>query len=196
MKAPNWFVIGCGLLALNLTLVLGSTLSRHASADPPDEGQSQGEPSIPLESTIKPVLSPQVENQPDAIQEISDALPPTLSGLPAEGLPSFPSLENSVSTPNVVSLEDVEKAVGELRSSADLLGSALDEPDSEQLSDKLFQTLKLRLKTVDHLNQSAIGLVDEAAMLYQSGEIAETKKLLDFARQLREMSAKLVVSLR
>ena len=39
-----------------------------------------------------------------------------------------------------------------------------------------------------------IGLVDEAAILYQRGEIAEAQKLLGLATQLREMTAQLLVT--
>ena len=44
MKIPTLFVLGCGLLVLNLILVLGGTLSRHASAEPPDDRQKLTDP--------------------------------------------------------------------------------------------------------------------------------------------------------
>jgi hypothetical protein len=186
MRIPSWFVIGCGLLVLNLILVIGGTLSRHASAEPPDEAQAQSreEPRAELEeSRLDPAA-----NLPDLTSE------------PVE-LPAVPSLENnSSSVPNVVSLDEIKNAVGEMPPAADLLapldamikGSFL--PVSEQLSHSYFESMKLRLKTVEHLNQSTIGLVDEAAILYQRGEIAEAQKLLGIATQLRETTARLLVT--
>ncbi len=94
----------------------------------------------------------------------------------------------------------MKNAVGELQSSSELL-SPLDAVTkdlgaraSDQLSHSFFEAVKLRLNTAEHLNQSAIGLVDEAAILYQQGDIAEAKKLLGLATQLREMTARLLVT--
>ena len=188
MKVPSWFVIGCGLLALNLIVVLGGTLSRHASAEPPDAGQTQSEPP----------LGPNLSSEADGGQPDVGSLAPPLPSEPASA-PLFPSLQDVAPPPSVVSLEEVRDAVGELRSSTDLL-APLDAmlkdspgPVPEQLSHSFFESMKQRLKTVEHLNQSAIGLVDEAAILYQRGEIAEAQKLLGLATQLREMTAKILV---
>ena len=195
MKIPAWFVIGCGLLVLNLILVLGGSLTRHALAEPPDEGKKLIEPQPVAESPSLP---------PDA-----GSLTPTLLGTPKGNLPTVPSLEGGETVtrgavgppmPSIVSLDEVENAVGELRPLTDLL-APLDailkdssSPVSEQLSHSFFESMKLRLKTVEHLNQSTIGLVDEAAILYQRGDIAEAKKLLGHVTQLREMTARLLVS--
>ena len=186
MKIPTWFVLGCGLLVLNLILVLGGTLSRHASAEPPDDKQT----------LTDPLPNSELHSRADAGTQA-----PTLPSVPTVDLPKVPSLEsNSLPLPSIVSLEEVKDAVGELRSSADLL-APLDavmkdspSPVSEQLSHSFFESMKLRLETVEHLNRSTIGLVDEAAILYQSGEIAEAQKLLGLATQLREMTARLLVT--
>ncbi len=185
MKVPSWFVIGCGLLALNLILVIGGTLSRHASAEPPDDGQTVREPQPATD----------VAGQPD-----TGSLQPTLPSEPTLELPTVPSLEsNSPLPPSVVSLDEVRNAVGELRPPTDLLApldammDSTPSPVSEQLSHSFFESMKLRLKTVEHLNKSTIGLVEEAAILYQRGEIVEARKLLGLATQLRETTAELLV---
>jgi hypothetical protein len=185
MKIPTWFVFGCGLLVLNLILVLGGSLSRHASAEPPDDT---------LTLTDQPATS-EPPGQPDA-----NSLPLTLNE-PINALPTVPSLEGvGPSMPNIVSLDEIKSAVGEMRPPTDLLAPLdaimKDSPSlvSEQLSHSFFESMKLRLKTIKHLNQSTIGLVDEAAILYQRGEIVEAQKLLGLATQLRETTARLLVS--
>ncbi len=184
MKIPMWFIIGCGLLVLNIVLVLGGSLSRHARAEPPTIQQPNDQ-----------------ESAPDSNSQNAGSLPPVFPNDPIISLPSVPSLENSVPvSPNIVSLEEVKNAVGELRSQSDIL-APLDammkdssEPVPEQLSHSFFESMKLRLKTVNYLNRSAIGLVEEAAILYQRGEVAEAQKLLVIATQLRESTARLLVT--
>ncbi len=186
MKIPTWFVIGCGLLVLNLVLVLGGSLSRHALAGTPDEKlkTSNQQPATDTTNLPEPGL-----------------LPPVLPNGTIGVLPAVPSLESaSPLQPSIVSLEEVRNAVGELTSQTDML-APLDAimkdsaaPISEQLSHSYFESMKLRLKTINHLNHSAMGLVDEAAILYQRGEIAEAQKLLGVATQLREATARLLVT--
>ncbi len=192
MKIPSWFVIGCGLLALNLILVLGGTVSRYASAEAPDDHQKLSEP-------------PSQFDAPGALDAAelasSEAVSPTLAVPPSDALPTVPSLENlSPAMPGLVGIAEIESAVGELPPANDLLApldammKAVPAPVSEQLSHSFFESLKLRLRTSEHLNKSTIGLVDEAAILYQRGEIAEAQKLLGLATQLREMTAQLLVT--
>jgi len=196
MKIPTWFVIGCGLLVLNLVLVVGGTLSRHASADPPDERLKLSDQQQKSDPPTLPDAG-----LPDAGLPEAGSLPPVLPKEPFDILPTVPSLESSGPiSPNIVSLDEVKNAVGELQPSTDLL-AALDAmmkdsaaPVSKQLSQSFFESMKLRLKTVKHLNQSAIGLVDEAAILHQRGEIAEAQKLLGVVTQLRETTARLLVT--
>lgn len=146
MKIPTWFVIGCGLLVLNLVLVVGGSLSRHALA------KSLDETSTPSDK------QPELPSLPKAEQA------PTLPGEATDGLPSVPSLESQslespvAPSPNIVSLEEVTNAVAELRAPSDLL-APLDAmmkdsapPVSEQLSHSYFESMKLRLNTVKHLN--------------------------------------------
>jgi hypothetical protein len=215
MKIPAWFVIGCGLLVLNLVLVLGGSISRHASAEPPDETPQQSDQKTEKPSDL-PVAQQPVSDSPTRtvplmnvqVQESSAAgsYAPTLPLEPTEILPTFPSLENAtlsapgLNVPSIVSLDEVKNAVGELAPSSDLL-APLDAtmknsaaPVSEQLSHSFFESMKLRLKSVTHLNQAAAGLVDEAAILYQRGDIAEAQKLLGLATQLRETTARLLVT--
>jgi len=206
MKIPTWFVIGCGLLVLNLVLVVGGTLSRHASADPPDERlklsdqQQKSDPPTLPDAGLPDAGLPDA-GLPEAGLPEAGSLPPVLPKEPFDILPTVPSLESSGPiSPNIVSLDEVKNAVGELQPSTDLL-AALDAimkdsaaPVSKQLSQSFFESMKLRLKTVKHLNQSAIGLVDEAAILHQRGEIAEAQKLLGVVTQLRETTARLLVT--
>ena len=211
MKIPAWFAIGCGLLVLNLVLVLGGSISRHATAKPPDETQK----SVGQEAAQQ--AEPQPLSDTPSTQDIGNLAPvlpsETLPSepMPMELLPTVPSLENatlnspslnspSLGSPSIVSLEEIRNAVGELQTPTDLL-APLDAmmknsaaPVSEQLSHSFFESMKLRLKTVKHLNQSAAGLVDEAAILYQRGEVAEAQKLLGVATQLRETTARLLVT--
>ena len=221
MKIPAWFVIGCGLLVLNLVLVLGGSISRHATAKPPDESQKSVEQQAAQQAEPQPLSdtpsAPNIGNQD--IGNFAPVLPSeakpneTLPSetMPMELLPTVPSLENAtlnspslnsptLGAPSIVSLEEVKNAVGELQTPTDLL-APLDAmmknsaaPVSEQLSHSFFESMKLRLKTVKHLNQSAAGLVDEAAILYQRGEVAEAQKLLGVATQLRETTARLLVT--
>ena len=191
MKIPSWFVIGCGLLALNLILVLGGTVSRYASAEAPDDHQKLSEP--PSQRDAPGAL--------DTAELASSEVSPTLAVPPSDALPTVPSLENlSPAMPGVVGIAEIESALGELPPATDVLApldammKAVPAPVSEQLSHSFFESLKLRLRTSEHLNKSAIGLVDEAAILYQRGEIAEAQKLLGLATQLREMTARLLVT--
>ena len=192
MKIPSWFVIGCGLLALNLILVLGGTVSRYASAEAPDDRQKLSEPPSQLDA-------PGAQDAAEFAS--SEVASPTLAIAPSDALPTVPSLENlSPAMPGVVSIAEIESAIGELPPANDLLApldammKAVPAPVSEQLSHSFFESLKLRLRTSEHLNKSTIGLVDEAAILYQRGEIAEAQKLLGLATQLREMTARLLVT--
>ena len=191
MKLPSWFVIGCGLLALNLILVLGGTVSRYATAESPDDRRELVEPPPKLDTP----------GTLDGLAPAPELNIPALASEPRDALPTVPSLENNSSPmPGVVSIQEITNAVGELRLSNDLLApldaimNDVPTPVSEQLSHSFFESMKLRLKTTEHLNQSAIGLVDEAAILYQRGEIAEAKKLLGLATQLREITARLLVT--
>lgn len=223
MKIPAWFVIGCGLLVLNLVLVLGGSISRHASAEPPDETPKQSDPKVEKPSDLPVAQQPVSESstrtlplmdvQETSVQESGAAgsFPPSLPPEAAEILPTVPSLENAnlgapglsapgLNVPSIVSLDEVKNAVGELAPSTDLL-APLDAtmkssaaPVSKQLSHSFFESMKLRLKSVTHLNQAAAGLVDEAAILYQRGDIAEAQKLLGQATQLRETTARLLVT--
>ncbi|MDX1930507.1 MAG: hypothetical protein SFV81_28545, partial [Pirellulaceae bacterium] len=190
---------------------------------PPDETPQQGDPKVekpnappvaqqPVSDSPTPPL-PLTSVQESSLQESGDAgtYAPSLPPEAAEILPTVPSLENAnlgaaglnatgLNVPSIVSLDEVKNAVGELSPSTDLLapldammkGSSA--PVSEQLSHSFFESMKLRLKTVTHLNQAAAGLVDEAAILYQRGDIAEAQKLLGLATQLRETTARLLVT--
>jgi hypothetical protein len=199
MKIPAWFVIGCGLLVLNLVLVVGGALSRRASAEPPTEQQKLGDQADDqISDGLTAADSPRLQDEA--------ALAPTLPNQVQEPLPTVPSLENpnlatpTLTAPNIVSLKEVENAVAELQTSADLL-APLDAimkdsspPISEQLSQSYFESMKLRLKSVQYLNRSTAGLVEEAAILFQRGDIAEAQKLLGIATQLRETTARLLVT--
>ena len=167
-------------------------MSRYASAEAPDDHQKLSEP-------------PSQFDAPGALDAAelasSEAVSPTLAVPPSDALPTVPSLENlSPAMPGLVGIAEIESAVGELPPANDLLApldammKAVPAPVSEQLSHSFFESLKLRLRTSEHLNKSTIGLVDEAAILYQRGEIAEAQKLLGLATQLREMTAQLLVT--
>lgn len=191
MKIPTWFVIGCGLLVLNLILVLGGTLSRHASAVPPGETQKSDD-----QQPNSDTLSLSDDERPD--EPTLPKVPSLEIGAPYLENNNLPSQNAPMSMPSIVSLEEVKNAADELRPSLsgpmDSIMKASPTQVSEQLSHSFFESMKLRLKTVEHLNQSAIGLVDEAAVLYQRGEVAEAQKLLGVATQLRETTARLLVT--
>ncbi len=209
MKVPNWFVIGSGLLALNLILVLGGTVSRHASAEAPTDEPAQvleadgslkiidreSSGQLPEQLAIDPVgnKTPDLPRLPTTLDQQS--VQPEIDMLPA-----VPSLDSPATGPSVLRLDDFKKVFGSSPESSALL-TPLDEmlretSDTipEQLSHSFFEGMKLRLQTAEHLNQSTLGLVEEAAILYQRGDVRKAQELLGMATQLREMTAKLLVT--
>ena len=173
MKIPNWFIVGCGLLVLNVALVLGGIVSRHAFAESPDDSKS---------TTV-------TDND-------TSAAPPATTNMP-----QFPSLESTApAAASVLKLDDFKEVFSASLSDDELtapLAELAKEPQiavPEQLSHSFFDSMKLRLKTTEHLNQSALGLVEEAAMLFQRGDIKSAQELLRTATTLREMTAKLLVT--
>ncbi len=209
-KIPKWFVIGCGLLVLNLALVLGGIAVRHAAAGDPekevvgedasqaadkvaDKSESQSKPEGPSAAEVDaadlpPVLVPSNSGSVNADEPVTTAPDSPLV------LPTVPSLEAAPSMPadsSVIKLEDFKRALqdaGGLGGTAlhtdDLLkplDEMLDERSSqvpESLSHMFFEAIKLRLQTTEHLNQSASGLVEEAGILYQRGEVEKARELL------------------
>jgi len=212
MKVPNWFVVGSGLLALNLILVLGGTVSRHASAEAPAEKpadepiESLADDDLKLtdqESVAKSRLELAVDRSGEKGLELP-VLPEAFKQEPVQPaidkLPAVPSLDSQPTGPGVLRLDDFKQVFNSLPESPDLL-TPLDEmlketPDRipEQLSHSFFEGMKLRLQTAEHLTQSTLGLVEEAAIRYQGGDVQRAQELLGMATQLREMTAKLLVS--
>ena len=186
MKVPNWFLVGCGLLVLNALLVLGGVVSRHASAVAPDESQT-------------PDRSPANEvSAADAEAELPrDAS--SLSNDP-EPLPSFPSLDTTTQESGVLTLEDFKdyygssQPINEVLAPLDEARDQLPAAIADQLSHNFFDSVRLRLQSTERLNQAALGLVEEAAILFQRGDVKGAKELLRTATQLRETTAKLLVT--
>ena len=204
MKVPNWFVVGCGLLALNLILVLGGTVSRHASAKAPLPQTAELTTDNPLKiSDQEPPAAVASEVTAErATEDGGNVLAPAndLAPLNIHKMPSVPSIDGAPTGPSVLKIDDFKQVFNSSSGTKDLL-APLDEmlketPDRipEQLSHSFFEGMKLRLQTAEHLNQSSLGLVEEAAILYQRGDVEKAQELLGMATQLREMTAKLLVS--
>ena len=182
MKTPNWFIVGCGLLVLNIVAVLGGTIARHASASSPDDDTKQ--------ATVDTNLPVPAENHASS----------TADAPKSELLPQVPSLENAAESSSILKLDDFKAVFNSTTPPNDLL-APLDEmlkesPTAvpEQLSHSFFDSLTLRLETTEHLNQSALGLVEEASIVFQRGDIKKAQELLRTATTIREMTAKLLVT--
>lgn len=218
MKVPNWFVVGSGLLALNLILVLGGVISRHASAEALTHDPSQSSTELRSDAADQEGVNSNDKNtESDAKSESSARSPvevpteitvdraadvaPRLPTQPEIGnLPPVPSLDNQPAGRGLLHLDDFKQVFDSMPESSELL-APLDEMLKEtperipkQLSQSFFDGMKSRLQTVEHLNQSMMGLVEEASILYQRGEIEKAQQLLGMATQLREMTAKLLVT--
>ncbi len=192
MKIPNWFLVGCGLLVLNILLVLGGVVSRHASAVSPDD-------SVNIKQDLS-TSPPSNEGSADKTDSISDGdVKPSLAA--DESLPKVPSLDTQSQAPGLLTLDDFKEFYGKTPSGNDLQGplddamrDELPAVSSEQLSHNFFDSVRLRLKSTEKLNQAALGLVEEAAILFQRGDVKSAKELLRTATLLREMTAKLLVT--
>lgn len=201
MKVPNWFAIGCVVAGLNALLLFTSVFMRHATAQAQSPSTTNAsDPLGKLDSeneTDEQIVAPEEKGQ----IPLAELATPTISGnpsgessLPLTELPAVPSLGESVvgsspsmGGPNVLGPEDFLKVFQKENGSPN-------SPEALDLSQGYFEALKLRLETVGHLNQSAQGLVNEASILYQRGQIREARDLIGKATQLRELAAQLLVT--
>ncbi len=191
MKIPNWFLVGCGLLVLNIVLVLGGVVSRHASAVPPDETAKSQQDFL----RSPPLNDVSTENAtPSSPGDVSLTVPAE------ESLPKVPSLDTQSQASSVLTLDDFKEFYGttpsnnELLAPLDAMRDELPAVISDQLSHNFFDSVRLRLQSTERLNQAALGLVEEAAILFQRGEVKSAKELLRTATLLREMTAKMLVT--
>ncbi len=225
---PKWFVIGCGVVLLNLAVVLGSVVFRHAVADDlatlktVDDGkQTQDTAARLLTDTLPPgdlaadrdrvapggaadsgqaaAVGGDRGVSPDGTPASEDPLqlpkvpsietvPPSVIGVPTEADLATGSAANQ---PGLLTLEDFKRVFAHERDLGELPPAVINAP---QLSQGFFDALELRLDAVSSLNEAAKKLIQEAFILYQRGEINESRNLLGKATQLRELAAQLLVT--
>ncbi len=229
---PKWFVIGCGVVLLNLAVVLSSVVFRHAIADDltphnsSDDGkQPQNSAARIVTDTLPPGDLAAHSDVLGASKAAESGLAPVATGAEVDGkvrpdggtratedalqLPKVPSIETvppsvigvpteadlatggTANQSGLLTLEDFKRVFAHDRELGELPPAVISAP---QLSQGFFDALELRLDAVSSLNEAAKKLIQEAFILYQRGEINESRNLLGKATQLRELAAQLLVT--
>lgn len=212
MSTPKWFQIACGLLLLNVAIVVSSITWRLAVADEPAESATEGRSTSGVPSDDAPAT---VEDDPANLPPSSESnLPLTDNPFPgvdstiAEPLDDRLSLDNLPlpdELPAVPSLGDpsaLEKdpVFQELRN----LFSDAGEPTNDQsqlfednlqsdATDDYFKILDSRLESAVRLCNSARAIAAEAESLSRRGDNQGAEQLLRLATQLRDIAAQLLV---
>jgi hypothetical protein len=191
VQVPKWFVIGCSLVLLDFVLVLSTVVVRHATAGPPSNSTDEVVDKSSALPAVEQTTGSTAES-PSPNPALSSTEAPSLTPMPE--VPSIDSLPPAGTIPpttsSILNLDDFKRV---FPSDAAALSVDIQSP-SQQLTQGFFEGLELRLESVGNLNEAAKGLIREASILFQRGEINEARNLLGKAAQLRELAAQLLVT--
>jgi hypothetical protein len=195
-STPRWFAVACGLLALNLSLIVASSVWRHASADEPqtksDSHKDTSEPGTSSEADT--VVAP--TDAPDASS--SSAASP-LNALPIPNdLPSVPPPADPQALANDPVFLELRKVLAEGNQ-----GFATDPPAMNALPETIrsetpathdaIKALERQLKTAELLCVAARRIAQDASQLAADGDLQSARNLMQTANQLREISTGVLV---
>lgn len=210
MQSPNWFKLASGVLIGNAALV--SFLSLPPGDHPPEDAEQVSQTSE-TDAEVLNATSTSNDSIESGDQGALAGQTPTGHADPANQRPSLPLAAEGLATemPEVPSLslpaedyrsnpvfQEIEKMLLEQpgRDAQGLGRSPTDEAPPmpmATINEAYCQKLSGRMNTVMHLCKSAQGLVTEASILAQAGDLEGSRELLGIVTRLRETAAELLV---